>query len=80
MNVTIIGLGLIGGSFGLALRKYGLAERIYGVEASERNAHRALELGLVDEIVEFERALEVADVVSLTRHLPSIYLGLTAKP
>ncbi len=72
MNVTIIGLGLIGGSFGLALRKYGLAERIYGVEASERNAHRALELGLVDEIVEFERALEVADVVAIATPVDTI--------
>ena len=72
MNVTIIGLGLIGGSFGLALRKYGLAERIYGVEASESNAQRALERGLVDEIVEFERALEVADVVAIATPVDTI--------
>lgn len=72
MNVTIIGLGLIGGSFGLALRKYGLAERIYGVEASEVNAQRALERGLVDEIVVFERALEVADVVAIATPVDTI--------
>lgn len=72
MNVTIIGLGLIGGSFGLALRKYGLAERIYGVEASKSNAQRALERGLVDEIVEFERALEVADVVAIATPVDTI--------
>ena len=72
MNVTIIGLGLIGGSFGLTLRKYGLAERIYGVEASESNAQRALERGLVDEIVEFERALEVADVVAIATPVDTI--------
>ena len=72
MNVCIIGLGLIGGSFGLALRKYGLAERIYGVEASESNAQRALERGLVDEIVEFERALEVADVVAIATPVDTI--------
>lgn len=72
MNVTIIGLGLIGGSFGLTLRKYGLAERIYGVEASESNAQRALERGLVDEIVEFERALEVADVIAIATPVDTI--------
>ena len=71
-KVGIIGLGLIGGSFGLALRKYGLAERIYGVEASESNAQRALERGLVDEIVEFERALEVADVVAIATPVDTI--------
>ena len=72
MNVTIIGLGLIGGSFGLALRKYGLAERTYGIEASESNAQRALERGLVDEIVEFERALEVADVIAIATPVDTI--------
>ena len=72
MTVTIRGVGLIGGSFGLALRKYGLAERIYGVEASESNAQRALERGLVDEIVEFERALEVADVVAIATPVDTI--------
>lgn len=72
MNVAIIGLGLIGGSFGLALRKYALAERIYGVEASQQNAQRALELGLVDEIVEFSRALEVADVVAIATPVDTI--------
>ena len=38
MNVLIIGVGLIGGSFALALRDRGLAERIEGVEASEEHA------------------------------------------
>ena len=43
MNICIVGLGLIGGSFALALRKHSLAERIYGVDASPRNAAKALE-------------------------------------
>lgn len=51
MNICIIGLGLIGGSFALALCKHSLAERIFGVDASPRNAQKALELGLVDEVV-----------------------------
>ena len=38
MNVLIIGVGLIGGSFALALRDRGLAERIEGVEASEEHS------------------------------------------
>ena len=65
MKVCVIGLGLIGGSFALSLKKHSLAERVYGVDASPRNAEKALELGLVDEVVEFDKATEVADVVAL---------------
>jgi len=50
MTITIIGLGLIGGSLALSLRQHGLATRLIGVEANAAYARRALELGLVDEI------------------------------
>ena len=50
MTITIIGLGLIGGSLALSLRQHGLADRLIGVEAYPPYAQRALELGLVDEI------------------------------
>lgn len=72
MNVCIIGLGLIGGSFALALRRYGLVERIYGVEASPSHAAKALELGLVDEIVALERAVEVADLIAIATPVDTI--------
>jgi prephenate dehydrogenase len=50
MTITIIGLGLIGGSLALSLRQHGLADRLIGVENNPAYARRALELGLVDEI------------------------------
>ncbi|WP_233636173.1 prephenate dehydrogenase [Hymenobacter setariae] len=50
MTITIIGLGLIGGSLALSLRQHGLADRLIGVENHAPYARRALELGLVDEI------------------------------
>lgn len=50
MTITVIGLGLIGGSLALSLRQHGLATRLIGVESSPAYARRALELGLVDEI------------------------------
>ena len=65
MNICIIGLGLIGGSFALALRKYALTDRLYGVDASPRNAAKALELGLVDELIEWDRVAEAADIIVL---------------
>jgi prephenate dehydrogenase len=50
MTITIIGLGLIGGSLALSLRQHGLADRLIGVENNPTYARRALELGLVDEV------------------------------
>jgi len=50
MTISIIGLGLIGGSLALSLRQYGLASHLIGVEANPAYARRALALGLVDEI------------------------------
>ena len=72
MKVCIIGLGLIGGSFALALKRHSLAERVYGVDASERNAEKALSLGLVDEIVAFDKAIEVADVIAIATPVDTI--------
>ena len=53
MKITIIGLGLIGGSLAIGLRESGFATKLFGVEANTQNAARALELGLVDKIVDF---------------------------
>ena len=64
MTVTIIGLGLIGGSLALSLRQHGLAQHLIGVENSAAHARRALELGLVDEIeTDLPAAVRRADLV-----------------
>ncbi|MDZ7881143.1 MAG: prephenate dehydrogenase [Saprospiraceae bacterium] len=63
MKITIIGLGLIGGSLAIALRKSGFATTLIGVEANKTNAARALELGLVDKIKPFTEGVKSADIV-----------------
>lgn len=63
MKVTIIGLGLIGGSMAIALRKSGLTSELTGVDLNTQNAHRALELGLVDKIDSDGKALPSADLI-----------------
>ena len=65
MTLSIIGLGLIGGSFAKDLRKAGLAGSLLGVDASPEHAARALELGLVDSIVTPEDALAQSDALLL---------------
>lgn len=46
-RVTIVGVGLIGGSFALALRRAGIAERITGCDTRE-GLDKALALGVID--------------------------------
>jgi prephenate dehydrogenase len=47
-RVTIIGVGLIGGSLGLVLRRRGLARRVVGVGHRQASLDRAVEVGAVD--------------------------------
>ena len=58
MTVSIVGVGLIGGSLALALKEKGLAQRVIGVEADPAHQQKALELGLVDEIMELDAAIK----------------------
>ena len=50
-TVAIIGVGLIGGSLALAMRRHGLAGRIVGCNRSAESRAKVLELGLADEAV-----------------------------
>jgi prephenate dehydrogenase len=63
MKTTIIGLGLIGGCIAIDLRKEGVATRLLGVDLSAANAARALEIGLVDEILTLEEAVLQSDLI-----------------
>ena len=65
MNATVIGLGLIGGSLALSLKDNGLCERVIGVDRSESNARKALELGLVDAVATLDEALEQSELIVL---------------
>ncbi len=63
MTVGIIGLGLIGGSMAIDLKRRGFADRIIGVESNSINASAAGKIGLVDEVVSYEKCVEEADIV-----------------
>ncbi|HZX73060.1 MAG TPA: prephenate dehydrogenase [Cyclobacteriaceae bacterium] len=63
MKVAVIGLGLIGGSMALDLRKAGFATLLVGVDANTANGVKAVELGLVDRIEDEGTALSTADLV-----------------
>ncbi len=65
MIVSIIGLGLIGGSIAIDLRKRGFANSLLGMDANTEHAAKALELGLVDSIVDHYEQLRFSDIIIL---------------
>jgi prephenate dehydrogenase len=62
-SVTIIGVGLIGGSFSLALKDRGLVRNVIGVGRTASSLEKALELGLIDEALPLEEAVKKSDLV-----------------
>jgi prephenate dehydrogenase len=65
-KVVVVGVGLIGGSFALALKQAGAARQIVGMGRSKEALARALELGIVDSVTESpEEAMLGADLVLL---------------
>jgi prephenate dehydrogenase len=65
MKLTIVGLGLIGGSLAIDLRAQGVADEIIGVEENEKHRREARNRGLVDEILPLDEALKGSDLVIL---------------
>lgn len=70
-TVAIFGVGLIGGSFALALRKAGFSGRILGVSAPA-TLERALSLGIIDQGAPASEAAQAADCIYLAQPILSI--------
>lgn len=65
-RLVIVGVGLIGGSVALALRKAGMVETIVGVGRSKRNLLAAKNLKIIDEATQnLGEAVESADMIIL---------------
>ena len=65
MKVGIIGLGLIGGSMAIDLKRRGFADTILGVESDPLHAAAAEKIGLADAVVSFDECVEQSDIVVL---------------
>ncbi len=62
-NVTIVGVGLISGSFALALKEKGFAKNVIGVSRTAESITKALELGIIDEALPLEEAVKKSDFI-----------------
>lgn len=65
MILTIIGLGLIGGSMALDLRKRGFVHTVIGVDNNAEHCLKALQLNIVDIVLPLRAAVAQADLVIL---------------
>lgn len=66
MTVTVVGIGLIGGSLMIDLRKRGFADYIIGVEKNIQHRNIAKLAGLVDETDTLDNAIEKSDLIILS--------------
>ena len=72
-RVAIIGLGLMGGSLGLAIKQKGLAQVVAGFARRAETRELALELGIVDQVFERpEDAVQAADLAVFCTSVSSI--------
>ncbi len=63
MTITIIGVGLIGGSMALCLKELGMPDKIIGVGTNPDSIAEALQLGIIDEALPLEEAVKEADII-----------------
>lgn len=66
MKIGIIGLGLMGGSLGIALKSYDSNYAIIGLDHNTQHCTQALELGLVDHIAGSLDEIKACDVIFLS--------------
>ena len=62
MNISIIGLGLIGGSIARDLKSQ-IYVQVSGVDSNDNHCQMALDLGVVDQIISLEEAMDSSDVI-----------------
>lgn len=61
--ITIVGVGLISGSFALALKEKGFAKKVIGVSRTEASLIKAKALGIIDEALPLEEAVVQSDFI-----------------
>ena len=64
-TVTIVGVGLIGASLGLALKQAGVVNKVFGIGRSQENLAQALKMGAIDAVVDLVEAAKQSDVIVL---------------
>ena len=79
MTITVVGLGLIGGSMALSLKENHFVKTLIGVDNNPEHSEKALQLGLIDSLASLKDAVAQSDIIivatpvnTLTSILPEI--------
>mgnify|MGYP006265892681 CR=1 FL=1 len=78
MIVAIVGVGLIGGSLGMALQENGFADRVLGVDHNPENLDKALRRRSIQQAVGLCQALEQAHLLVLATPVDALEALLPA--
>ena len=62
-TITIVGVGLISGSFSIILKEKGLVKHVIGVSRTETSIKKALDLGIIDEALPLEDAIRKSELI-----------------
>ena len=65
MRLAVIGIGLMGGSLALSLKKKGFVSNVIGVDNNLDHQTEAMRLGIVDEIMSLEDAVKLSDIIAI---------------
>lgn len=66
MTISIVGIGLIGGSLAITLKENGFATRVIGVDVSQDNLDKAIRRRLIDEDMLLAEAIKASDMIILS--------------
>jgi prephenate dehydrogenase len=61
--LCIVGVGLISGSFAIAMKEKGFAKHVIGVSRTKASEKKAMELGFIDEVLPLEEAVKRSDFI-----------------
>lgn len=64
-KIAIIGIGLIGGSLAIQLHEKKIASRLVAADTNIAHGEKALQLELVDEVMDLDGAIATSDVIIL---------------
>ena len=63
MQITIIGVGLIGGSMALKLKQQNIISKVIGIDFNENHLSEALEKGIIDEALSLEEGIKNSELI-----------------
>jgi prephenate dehydrogenase len=76
MKLAVVGVGLIGGSFALALKQAGVAKQVVGLGRNPANLKLALERGIIDSIAQDVSGCDLVLVAAPVAQFSRIFSSL----